>query len=197
MNKNLLHKARRLFLKSVPLSFAMLALVSLLVGVNGLRSNNLRMAELRDAVYTADRENKDVQGALTNLQRYVTTHMNTDLSGGSENAVYPPIQLQYTYQRLQEAESKKSNGSVYIEAQAHCETANPNDFSGRNRVPCIQEYVQNHGVVQKVIPDALYKFDFISPVWSPDAAGFGLLGAGVFGVLAVVFWIIGRRHKRG
>lgn len=154
------------------------------------------MAELRSAVYAADRDNGDVQGTLTALQRFVTSHMNTDLSGGSDNAVYPPIQLKYTYERLQEAESKKSNEPVYREAQAHCERLNPTDFSGRNRVPCIQEYVQSHGVQQKIIPDALYKYDFVSPTWSPDMAGFGVLGAGLFALLGAVTWAIGRWLRR-
>lgn len=176
--------------------FFIAAAFCLVLGVYGLRDNNLRMAELRSAVYEADKNNGDVQGTLTELQRFVTSHMNTDLSGGSNNAVYPPIQLKYTYERLQEAESKKSNEPVYREAQAHCERLNPNDFSGRNRVPCIQEYVQNHGVQQKVIPDALYKYDFVSPSWSPDLAGFGLLGAGLFGCIGAALWAVNRWLKR-
>jgi hypothetical protein len=176
--------------------FFIVAGVFLVFGVYGLRANNLKMAELRAAVYAADRDNKDVQTALTNLQRFVTSHMNTDLSGGSENAVYPPIQLKYTYERLQEAESKKSNESVYMEAQAHCERQNPNDFSGRNRVPCIQEYVTSHGVQQRLIPDALYKYDFVSPTWSPDMAGFGLLGAGLFGSIGAISWAARKFQKR-
>ena len=179
-----------------PWYFFAAALLCLALGIYGLRANNLRMAELRTAVYEADRTNDDIQGALTELQRYVTAHMNTDLSGGSNNAVYPPIQLKYTYERLQEAESKKSNEPVYIEAQAHCEAANPTDFSGRTRVPCIQEYVQSHGVQQKIIPDALYKYDFVSPSWSPDLAGFGLLAASIFGFLGAVVWATGRWMKR-
>ncbi|HSH18663.1 MAG TPA: hypothetical protein VK978_04735 [Candidatus Saccharimonadales bacterium] len=173
-----------------------LAGISLIIGIVGLRANNLRMAELRDAVYQADKDGGDVQGALTNLQRYVTSHMNTNLSGGSDNAVYPPIQLKYTYERLQDAEAQKSNGAVYTEAQAHCERLNPTDFSGRSRIPCIQEYVQSRGVQQQVIPDALYKFDFLSPAWSPDMAGFGLLFAGLFALAGGVLWLVRRLIRR-
>lgn len=146
--------------------------ISCLVCIGALRGNNLHMVELRDAVYIADKENKDVSGALTNLQRYVTSHMNTDLTPG-RNAVYPPIQLKYTYERLQAANAgSASNAQVYSDAQAHCEALNSTDFSGRNRVPCIQEYVKSHGgTVPKAVPDSLYKFDFLSPRWSPDLAG--------------------------
>lgn len=196
MNTHKLHQFLKAIRHARARYFFVAAAVCLAFGVYGLRANNLRMAELREAVYTADRENGDVQGTLTALQRFVTSHMNTDLSGGSDNAVYPPIQLKYTYERLQEAESKKSNEPVYREAQAHCEAQNPNDFSGRNRVPCIQEYVQSHGVQQRIIPDALYKYDFVSPSWSPDMAGFGLLGAGLFGLMGAGRWAIGRWLKR-
>ncbi|MDB5181326.1 MAG: hypothetical protein JWP13_89, partial [Candidatus Saccharibacteria bacterium] len=149
---------------------------------------------LRDAVYRADKDNGDVSKALTDLQRHVTSHMNTDLSTGN-NAVYPPIQLRYTYERLREANVKATNGQVYTDAQAHCESLNSTDFSGRNRVPCIEAYVESHGVQQKAIPDSMYKFDFVAPVWSPDLAGFSLLAAGLFGVIGLVTWLVGRYMK--
>ena len=102
--------------------------------------------------------------------------MNTQLANNSN--VYPPIQLKYTYQRLQDAEKQRvkgENDKIYTQAQAYCEQQNPNGFSGRGRVPCIEEYVKSHGVSERKIPDAMYKFDFVSPRWSPDLAGFSLL----------------------
>lgn len=160
--------------------------VSCLVCINALRTNNLRMVELRSAVYAADKDNGDVRGALTDLQRYVVTHMNTDLTPG-RNAVYPPIQLKYTYERLQAANNvPRSNEQVYSDAQAHCERLNPTDFSGRNRIPCIQDYVSTNGAAapNKPIPDSLYKFDFVSPAWSPDLAGWS--AASTIGLLLMV-----------
>src|SRR5687767_6535414 len=77
--------------------------VSTGIAVVALRNNNLTMVQLRSEVYQADEQNGDVEGALQRLRAYVHSHMNTDLSGGG-NAVYPPIQLKYTYQRLKQAE---------------------------------------------------------------------------------------------
>lgn len=143
-----------------------------------LRNNNQTMGHLRDTVYAADKEDGDVTKALQELQMFVTSHMNTNLAEDN-SAVYPPVQLKYTYQRLQEdakAAAAESNSALYTEAQAYCEAQNSTDFSGRNRVPCIEQYVSSHGGAQpKAIPDSMYKFDFASPRWSPDLAGWSLV----------------------
>ncbi|HXR50098.1 MAG TPA: hypothetical protein VN778_03685, partial [Verrucomicrobiae bacterium] len=127
------------------------------------------------------------------LQAYVTTHMNTNLSAG-QGAVYPPIQLKYTYDRLVQAESDAaaaSNTQLYTQAQNYCQTQIPTGFSGRGRVPCIEQYVQSHDTSLPTIPDALYKFDFVSPVWSPDFAGWSLLFA-IFTWVALIVVMVAR-----
>lgn len=167
-----------------PWYFLVLAIIATIVCVLALRANNERMIQLRQAVYVADKNNGDVAGALRNLQSYVTSHMNTDLSTGP-NSVYPPVQLKYTYERLVQSQQNVPSGSrLYTQAQHYCEKLNSVDFSGHNRVPCIEQYVQSHGGTKSAanIPDALYKFDFVSPVWSPDLAGWSL-------VVAIVLWL--------
>lgn len=151
--------------------------VSVSICAFSLRANNEHMVHLRQAVYTADQKGEGVQSALNSLQAYVTSHMNTKLDAGS-SAVYPPIQLKFTYDRLIQARSDKlsqTNSQTYNDAQKYCEAQNSTDFSGRNRVPCIEQYVQSHGVQLATIPDALYKFSFVSPAWSPDLAGWSLV----------------------
>src|SRR6266704_2297718 len=64
-----------------------------------LRANYTTMTQLRSAVYTADQQNGNVEQALQSLRAYVGSHMNTSLATG--DGVYPPIQLKYTYARLQ------------------------------------------------------------------------------------------------
>lgn len=177
-----------------PWHFFVIALICLGVSVFALRENNLHMVKLRDAVYAADKNNGDVQGTLANLQRYVTAHMNTSLTSGN-TSVYPPIQLKYTYDRLRASNLQVSNAQVYSDAQKYCEQQDPTDFSGRNRVPCIEQYVESHGVQPKPIPDAMYKFDFVSPTWSPDLAGWSLL-ATLFFALAGAGWWLFRRYLR-
>ena len=163
-----------------------------------LRQNNLGMVKLRDQVYQADQNGGDVEQALRQLRGYVYAHMNTNLSAGAD-AVYPPIQLKYTYQRLVADAQKKAetaNSQIYTDAQAYCEKLYPDSFSGGPRVPCIQSYVTSHGVKAETIPDSLYKFSFVSPSWSPDLAGWTLLLAVAAGATTVIRFVLGLWLKR-
>lgn len=176
--------------------FLILTIVFTGLAIVALRGNNLEMAHLRQAVYDADRDNVHVEQSLQNLQAFVTTHMNTDLSNGP-NAPYPPVQLVYTYDRAVQAAGEQataSNAQIYTDAQHYCEQQDSTDFSGHNRVPCVQQYIQNHGVTLPAIPDSLYKFDFASPWWSPDLAGWSIvlaiLSFAAFVVtLAIRWWL--------
>jgi hypothetical protein len=157
--------------------FLVLFLLSAMTSVYSLRHNNENMIKLRSAVYAADKNNGDVSTALNNLRKYVYGHMNTNLASGN-NAIKPPVQLKYTYERLQSAEQKRvddANSNIYTQAQVYCQQQNSVDFSGRNRVPCVTDYVTTHGQKANDIPAALYEYDFISPVWSPDLAGWSLV----------------------
>lgn len=174
-----------------PWWFVVLALISGTVSVVALRANNLEMARLRDAVYTADKQGKDVTKALQKLQVYVSAHMNTNLSAGP-NAPYPPIQLQYTYDRAVQAAgnvASAANANVYTNAQHYCEQTIPNGFSGSYRISCVQTYIDQHGVKLPTIPDGIYKFDFLSPAWSPDLAGWSVLLTVVFLLVAILLFV--------
>ena len=199
MHKRQLHHFWIKFRTIKPWHFLLVAVVSGLIGVLALRANNQHMIELREAVYTADEKNGDTETALRDLQAYVTTHMNTNLNAGS-HAVYPPIQLKYTYERLVRAQSDqitKANTQLYSAAQAECERQNPTDFSGRNRVPCIQQYVLAHNPGKTTpVPDALYKFAFVTPRWSPDLAGWTMVLSVLSGLAAILTFIVDRWFRR-
>lgn len=197
MNKRQLHHFYSRFRRIKPWYFLVLAVVSGFIGILALRSNNQHMAELRDAVYAADKNNGDVQTALRNLQNYVTSHMNTDLTAGN-SSVYPPIQLKYTYERLVQAQQSSRPGStLYTEAQQFCEQQNPAGFSGGNRIACIEQYVQSHKPAEvPQIPDALYKFAFASPSWSPDLAGWSMVVAILSLLLFVASFIVNKWLRR-
>lgn len=173
-------------LASPPLLIAA-TIVSLSICALALRANNQHMLQLRQAVYTADEKGVGVQPALVKLQAYVTAHMNTKLDAGA-NAVYPPIQLKNTYDRLIQERSSKlaaANTQTYNAAQTYCEQLNHTDVSGRNRVPCIEQYVQSHGLQLPPVTDDLYKFSFVSPSWSPDLAGWSVVVTAVLGTVSV------------
>ena len=150
------------------------------------------MVSLRNDVYAADKNNGDVQTALNKLQAFVVTHMNTNLASGP-NPVYPPIQLPYTYERLQQAAAQNSSeASLYTNAQNYCQQQIPSDHQLRERAACIEQYIESHGQGVKIvnIPASLYEFDFISPSWSPDLAGWSLLATIALGLLFVISWPI-------
>lgn len=186
--KKQLHHLWTRFRAVRPLHLVLAVVIMSGVSALALRANNQRMLELRQAVFVADERGGDVEATLRELRQHVYTHMNTNLASGS-NAVYPPIQLKYTYERLlaeAQADAKAQNAQVYTEAQAYCEQQYPDSFSGGPRVPCIRDYVASHNVATPTIPDSLYKFDFVSPRWSPDLAGWSIVVTGLLIVALLV-----------
>lgn len=180
--------------------FLALLIVSATTFIYALRHNNQTMIKLRANVYAADQTGGDVNGALNNLREYVYGHMNANLSSG-DNAIKPPIQLKYTYERLLEAQQQKASvgsGQVYTDAQAYCQAQIPANvsISGRGRVACVQDYVTSHGVKTLSIPTGLYQFDFVSPTWSPDLAGWSLVITALSGLGFIASLLISLITKR-
>lgn len=185
MNKRHLHHIWRIYRRMKPWYFIIAAVVFGAISLVSLRHNNVQMLKLRDAVYAADKNSGDVEGALRNLRQYVYNHMNTSLASGP-NAIHPPIQLQYTYQRLQQAQADvigSGNSTLYKEAEAYCDSQTA---IGSEVIACIQQYASAHGAQVATIPDSLYKFDFTSAKWSPDLAGWSLVAT----TLSVLGFII-------
>lgn len=186
MNKRQLHHLWTKVRLVKPSYFLILAVIFTIVASFSLRANNEHMLKLKQAVYSSDKNNTDVQTALTALQAFVVKHMNTSLSSG-DNPVYPPLQLKYTYNRLVEQRASAqtaASSQIYTDAQKYCDTLNARDSYGSNRAPCISAYVESHPVAKALaVPAELYKFDFISPRWSPDLAGWSVF-ATILSVLA-------------
>jgi hypothetical protein len=188
MNKRRLHHLWTKVRWIKPSYFLVLVVIFAAISVVGLRANNEHMIKLRSAVYAADKYDNNVQAALQQLQTYVTSHMNTNLDTGN-GTVYPPIQLKYTYQRILQAQSQSAanaNTQLYTAAQTYCQQQDSVDFSGRNRVPCIEQYVETHDAQLSAVPASLYEFSFASPSWSPDLAGWSLLLTGLAGLLFII-----------
>ena len=176
-----------------------LFLVSGVVCVFALRHNNETMIGLRSQVYAADKSGQGVEPALDKLRAYVYAHMNTDLSSGG-NTIKPPIQLKYTYDRLATAAEQQANNSgLYTAAENYCQAQIPASvsISGRGRIGCVQDYITSHGGQQPAaIPAALYEFDFLSPTWSPDLAGWTLAASAISLVGAVSAYVVQRLKRK-
>lgn len=192
MNKRKLHHIWVLLKRVNYWYFLAAFLLSALVAIFALRQNNLTAVKLRDEVLKVDQQNGNTEAALKKLREYVYAHMNTGLS--TDTSVYPPIQLKYSYDRLLQAEKDRvatQNGSTYNDAQIYCEKNFPQSFYGAGRLPCIQSYLDGHPNIQpRQVPDSLYKFDFVSPVWSADLAGISLVGSGLFLALFAAIFLL-------
>lgn len=176
MDKRQLHHYWRYLRGVKPWYFLMMVVVFGTVALVSLRHNNQRMIVLRDAVYAADKSNGDVEGSLRELRQYIFGHMNTSLATGP-NAVHPPIQLKYTYERIQANRQQalgQNNGALYGEAQRTCNDQGQT-ATAEQTINCIENFMAARGVQLEDVPDALYKFDFVSARWSPDIAGWSLL----------------------
>lgn len=181
-----------------PWIFLVATFVTLAISIYGLRQNNFTMIQLRQAVVVADEKNGDVEKALAELREFVYGHMNTDLSSGA-NAIKPPIQLKNRYDRLvkaSEAEIKQENDAVQRQGEAICAAKFPASGFNSPRVTCVQQYVAaNAKTASDEIPPELYKFDFVSPRWSPDLAGISLMFGGLFFVLFAIRFATDRWFK--
>lgn len=170
-------------LKHIKLKYLLfLAVFFLVLGIIGLRQNYSHMVKLRTAVAIADEQNGNVELALRDLRQFVYNHMNTNISSGNVS-IKPPVQLKYRYERLTKAEEarvSKFNESVKQRGEQICGKKFPAGGFNSPRVACVAEYVRVNSIKDNPVPSDLYKFDFISPSWSPDLAGISLLLSLVF-----------------
>lgn len=151
------------------------------ISVYNLRQNNLTMVKLRNQVFATDQKNGDVETALKNLRKFIYSHMNTNLDTGT--GIKPPVQLKYRFERLVKAETDRVNAinaKVYKNANATCGKLYPTGFGG---IPCVEKYVKGKLATAQPVPEDLYKFDFLSPRWTPDLAGWTLL-------LSIIFFLL-------
>jgi len=170
--------------------FILLLLVAM-VSATLLRMNNNGMIERRTAVLQADKtgDQMALKNNLYSLQRYAAEHMNA-----SSGTVY----LEESYKRdtqraFQAAEAAMSGESSPLAlADATCKQR----FAGwsQSYVLCVAteqaKYPAGATTAQFVPPNSeLYRQEFVSPLWSPDFAGWSVaLVLAITGVI-VVRWI--------
>lgn len=187
-------------------------LILLLVVLSGLsayllRQNNLHMIARRDLVKQADEQNGDTQKALTDLRNYVVAHMNTSLG---DKGIY----LEHSYQRAydqavaQAAQVGSSGAATYQQADKDCQSLFSKTASFPAYVQCVTDKVAASGSAQdplaaiKTPPSDLYRYNFVAPAWSFDAAGLSLLATCLLALLIafrlLLMWALYavlRRHR--
>jgi hypothetical protein len=170
-------------------------LVVLLVALLGmsaffLRQNNLHMIERRNLVLQADEQNGDIAKAMTELRNYIGTHMNT---GMEDRGIY----LEHSYQRAYEAAVAQASQTgnytaIYQLADRECQAAYDRTTAFAAYVQCVTDKVIAAGATpDPQMPSAdLYRFDFVSPAWSPDVAGFTLLTTVLVTIIVIGRWAL-------
>lgn len=156
-----------------------------------LRQNNLQMVELRNLVTKADEDPAgDTKTALLNLQKYVSSHMNTDLGSG--------LYLQETYQRdytaavQAAANATNPNSQLYAQVELECRPVYQRTHSFPAYTQCAHDKLSQLAPNQdalaslKAPPVDLYHFNFASPVISFDGAGIFVLLTGFVSFLIII-----------
>lgn len=163
-----------------------LAVVAAVSAVVGLRWNQQRVAELRQAVIAADEANGDVESALTGLHRFVVSHMNTSVR----------VELVASYERAvaraQSGFAAETDEELLAQAQAACDQPG---VSSVEQAECVRQFLESRrtpGTNPQPLepPDkSLFIHTFVAPIWSPDLAGFSLLVAAIAAIASLGLFI--------
>ena len=167
-----------------------LFILSSFVSATFLRLNNIGMVERRDAVLSADDagDKEATVNRLYDLQRYVSAHMNTDLGKG----VFLESSYKRDYQAALDAAASDNNpnGNIYKKAQEVCAP----QFTRYSYayLQCTTGELAKYpaasdpaSTVSKP-PQGTYMHTFVSPVWSPDFAGWSVLISLALAVMIIV-----------
>lgn len=172
----------------------LILVLAVVLSASLLRLNNLGMIERREAVKAADEsgDSQELRNTLVELQRYVSSHMNTSLG---PNGFY----LVKTFERDRAAameaalDDSNPNSSVHERASIECRSRFQGgvDSFRNDYVQCVIDQVEQMSSGEE--PDSmylpkpeLYKVNFAPPLWSPDPAGFSVLLSVLITVVIII-----------
>jgi hypothetical protein len=191
MGKSKLHHwltiVRRVKTWQLLLLLVLFALISAFL----LRQNNLQMIELRNLVTKADEDPAgDTKTAVTNLQKYVSSHMNTNLGNG--------VYLQETYQRAYTAAVQAAvtatnpTSQAYAQVELECRPVYQRTHSFPAYTQCAHDKLSQFSPGQDALANLktpqieLYHYNFVTPIISFDGAGIFVLLTGVVALLIIL-----------
>ena len=173
-----------------------LLLMSAFISATLLRLNNVGMIERRRAVESADKEGDTaaLERRLYDLQRYVSEHMNTDPDR---------VALVYAYERDNQKRKEdyaasianKPQGDVYQQAEAVCgpqARAQGWRWPDARYTACLDAELSKYPGAAEMVeefkptPIEPYYQKFISPLWSPDFAGWSVVVTGVIALIILL-----------
>lgn len=176
------------------------------VAATFLRLNNIGMIQRRDAVLAADKtgDTSVIQSRLYDLQRYAAAHVNSDTG-----SFYLEQQYRRDAQRAVDAAKNDDNpnGNINVKAEAVCKPQYT--VWSPAYVQCfadeLAKYPPSPDPAQNVtLPSTnLYRYNFASPLWSPDFAGWSVLACAVILLMIVarlislgILRLLIRRHYK-
>lgn len=176
-----------------------------------LRLDHLRMAELRDAVISADNLGDDalLQEKLQALQEFTFKHVVVNIveRNGTQNLTFGtgPFYLEGQYLRaaneaIAEAESQLANdsnpnGNIYAAVSAICRPlalANGWAWNSPGYLNCWTSELDKYPAAEELnsqltanVPSTeLFRYDYASPIWTPSWAGWAILACII--ILAII-----------
>jgi hypothetical protein len=177
------------------------------VAATFLRLNNIGMVERREAVINADEKGDDevTVNRLHDLQQYVSSHMNTDMGKGVflTGARKRDAEEAYAYV----SNDSNPNGNIYKKAQEVCAP----QFTSYSYayLQCtmneLAKYPGSSNLISQIqLPPAeAYLRVYVSPLWSPDFAGWSVVICVVILIMilarvtsVIILKIILRRHYK-
>lgn len=157
-----------------------LLVLAAFIAATFLRLNNVGMIERRDAVLSADKAGdvSDIARRIVDLQHYSAKHMNTNTGRIELTGQYDRDR-----QRLLASASDSSNphGNIYAAADEVCKPQFPPSTYPVGYQQCILAELGKHPAAPSLtgqiqMPDAaLYRYEFISPLWTADWAGWSIV----------------------
>ena len=188
-----------------------LLLLVIFVDLTALRLNNVGMVRRREAVEAADKVG-DVEAArkaTIEFANYVHAHMN---SGGivySDKTHWFKINrevkivwsniyesdMRKAEQIAREAESNNPNGNIFKKAEEACRPRFHGGYSLAYQQCILDEQnkypASNQGQIKAQYPNiSEYTYNFVTPLWSPDLAGWTTLLAFIIIIMIIVKMII-------
>ena len=166
-----------------------LLILASFIAATFLRLNNIGMVERRNAVIVADERGDEgvTLQRLYDLQQHVSSHMNTDLGRG--------VYLESSYNRAlqnwqaEQFGDRNPNGNIYLQAQQVCAPrfssysaaylqCTTNELA---KFPAAQDPADGTGKPRQ----ETYIYGYVSPIWSPDFAGWSVLVCALIALLIV------------
>ncbi|MGI6612086.1 MAG: hypothetical protein ACOX0Z_00725 [Candidatus Nanosyncoccaceae bacterium] len=146
-----------------------------------LRLNNTGMVSRREALLAADEEgNSEItRERATDLRVYVNRHMNTSTGRFFLKGQYAR-DSEAVKIKAEEMASGNPHGNVYKKASEACDPLFR--YRSADYFQCylneLAKYpAAEYGSIEVKMPEPnLYQKEFVSPLWTPDFAGFAVLG---------------------